>query len=330
VNTIAGAEAPSWRRPLRRIEWVLDQSSAAQSATASSARAFVGVLFLVYGQLQFGIEAKHDDVRPLPLFFVVFAIPMFTNRLGSFGRYFLPVFIGLFAYGAAASYATRFKLHVHYLPQIKFDRLLTFRGEVPSAWLQQHLYHGHTGPLEALAVLAYCGHFFVPFALGAALIVTRRVRNFNLLMFSILTAAIAAMVVFVAMPTAPPWLAAQEGHLTGVHHILKQALYDLHMSSLGAVEGDASKYDVTAAVPSLHTTFPLLCLLAARHARLPRPVIVALSVNLLAVVFAIVYTGEHYVADVAAGAVLAVAAWRIVLALEGRADRRAATEPPRV
>src|SRR5206468_3740879 len=122
----------------------------------------------------------------------------------------------------------------------------------------------------------------------------------------ILIAAMTAMVIFVVAPTAPPWLAAQEGYVTGVHHVLKQALYDMHMSSLGAMEGDPSKYDVTAALPSLHTVFPLICLLAARRARLPRPAIAALAVNWIAVVFSIVYTGEHYVTDAAAGALLAI------------------------
>jgi membrane-associated phospholipid phosphatase len=182
--------------------------------------------------------------------------------------------------------------------------------------LQQHLYHGRTGPLELLAVVAYAGHFLVPFAVGAVLLLLRRTDVFTVLMFSILIAAVAAMVIFVVVPTAPPWLAAENGYIHGVHHILKQALYDVHMSSLAAAEGDASKYDITAALPSLHTTFPLLCLLAARRARLPRPALVVLALNFLAVVFSIVYTGEHYVVDVLAGAVLAVVSWRLVIKLE--------------
>jgi membrane-associated phospholipid phosphatase len=313
---------PGWRSPLRRIEWVLDRSDAGQSTSGASVRAVLGVLFAAYGIALLAVEVAHNDFTPLPLFFLVFAVPMFTNRLGRFGRYFLPVLVGLVAYGAAAKYATQFKLHVHYTQQIDLDRLLTGGNEVPTAWLQQHLYRGHTGPLEAVAVAAYAGHFLVPLALGAGLVLLGRTRTFTLLTFSILIAAMAAMVVFILMPTAPPWLAAQRGYVDGVHHILKQALYDLHMSSLGAVEGDPTKYDVTAAVPSLHTTFPFLCLLAARHARLPRWVVGLLALNLLAVVFSIVYTGEHYVVDAAAGALLAVTAWHLVQRLESRAQRR--------
>ena len=83
------------------------------------------------------------------------------------------------------------------------------------------------------------------------------------------------------------------------------------MTSLAALEGDATKYDVTAAVPSLHAAFPFVCLLVAWRARLPRVVVALLTANLSAVLFAIVYMGEHYVVDAVAGltyAVLSVAA----------------------
>ena len=312
IDVEFGARAvPRWRTPLRRIEWVLDSSSIGNSATGSSLRILVGCLFVVYGLLLIGVEVAHDDLSPLPIFFLLFSIPMFTNRLGSFGRYFLPVFLALAAYELAATYTTQFRLHVHYTWQINLDRMLTPGGDLPTVWLQHHLYHGRTGPLEVLAVFAYAGHFFVPLALGTALIFARRTEVFTLLMFSILIAAVAAMAIYVLFPTAPPWLAAQDGYVYGVHHILKQALVDLHMPSLAAAEGDSSKYDVTAALPSLHTTFPLLCFLAARHARLPRWGLTVLAGNVLAVVFSIVYTGEHYVVDVVAGLLLALAAWRL-------------------
>jgi membrane-associated phospholipid phosphatase len=62
----------------------------------------------------------------------------------------------------------------------------------------------------------------------------------------------------------------------------------------------------------------------------------------VAVVFSIVYTGEHYVSDALAGALLAFVSWRLVLALAARrlqapvaatrpAERRPSTTatPPR-
>lgn len=275
-----------------------------------------GSFFAAYGLLLFFLEAHRHDFRPAPLYFILFAVPIFFNRFGSFGRYFLPVFLGLFAYSEAASYAGTYTNGIHFKPQIVFDRHLIPGGALPTVWLQEHLYHGHTGWLEVFAVIAYGGHFLVPLALGMALVGAKRIRSFHVLMFSLLSTSLAAMIVFILAPTAPPWLAAQHGYIHGVHHILKSSLVDMHMTTLAAIDGNGAKYDITAAAPSLHTAFPVICLLAARHARLPRWAVRLLAANLVAVVFAIVYTGEHYVFDAVAGGALALAVWLVISTLE--------------
>ena len=63
-------------------------------------------------------------------------------------------------------------------------------------------------------------------------------------------------------------------------------------------------------MPSLHVAFPVVCLLVALRARLPRLVVAAFALNVLAVVFAIVYMGEHYVFDALAGALCGLVAWQ--------------------
>jgi membrane-associated phospholipid phosphatase len=312
------AATPTWRSPLQRIEWLLDRSTTSRSAGVDRMRMLLGVIFLIVGIVLLVLQIAQNTLTPQPLSIIVFSLFLFTNRLGSFGRYFIPIFVGAYAYAAVSDYASTLRLSVHYKPQIEFDRALTLGHGLPTVALQQHLYHGHTGPLEALAVAAYAGHFLVPFALATGLILTRREQMIKVLMFSLLTASVAAMVVFVVAPTAPPWLADQQGYITGVHHILKQSLADLHMSSLAAVEGDGSKYDITAAMPSLHTAWALLGYLTARRARLPRAATAFLALNVAAVVFSIVYTGEHYIGDVLAGAILAGAAWKAVAMLSQR------------
>ena len=179
-------------------------------------------------------------------------------------------------------------------------------------WLQEHLYTGRTGALEVFCALVYVGHFFIPLALAATLALRNRAREFKLLMFGILTALMAGAITFIVAPTAPPWLASQDGYLPGVQHVLKLTLADMHLTSLAAMEGDATKYDVTAAVPSLHAAFPLICLLVARHARLPRAVLAFLLFDVVAVLFSIVYLGEHYVFDALVGYVYAFASVAIV------------------
>ncbi len=327
VSGTFAAAAPSWRRPLRRIEWLLDRSALGQSAQTAYIRMLLGSLFLVYGVVLGVLQYRNDTLGPKPVFIVVFSLFLFTNRLGSSIRYLLPLALALYAYAAASSYGGELKLGIHYKPQLEIDRALTLGHGLPTVWLQNHLYHGHTGPLEAIAVIAYAGHFLVPFVLVAALIITRKSQSISLLVFALMTASILGDLVFVLAPTAPPWLAEQQGYITGVHHILKQSLANLHMSTLAAVEGDASKYDVTAAMPSLHTAFAVLAFLVARRARMSRFSVGLLVLNVVAVVFSIVYTGEHYVSDALAGGLLALVSWRIVTALAARRAAEAPAEP---
>jgi membrane-associated phospholipid phosphatase len=320
---------PTWRSPLRRIEWLLDGSAIAQAGPTTYVRRALGSLFLLYGVVLAVLQYTRDDINPKPVFIIVFSAFLFTNRLGSFIRYFVPIGLAIYAYAAASGYSALLSLGIHYKPQIEIDRALTLGHGLPTVWLQQHLYHGHTGPLEGIAVLAYAGHFLVPFIVVAALILTRKFKSIQLLVFSLMTAALLADVVFVLAPTAPPWLAEQHGYITGVHHILKQSLADMHMSTLARVEGDGTKYDVTAAMPSLHTAFALLVFLVARRARMSRFTLAALAFNAVAVVFSIVYTGEHYVSDVLAGGLLTALAWWLVLKLSARraAGEAAAAAP---
>ena len=251
----------------------------------------------------------------LPLVLAAGAVTVATGRLSGAIRYLLPALLGFVAYVAARQYVVRFKLPVHYLPQLDADRLLG-AGTVPTVWLEKALYHGHTGPLEVGAMIVYVSHFIVPLVLATALLVLGRNRELGLLVLSLLVAAVVSEIVFVAFPTAPPWMAAAHGQLTGVHHILKQTFADVGLRGIADSIGDPTKYDVTAAFPSLHVAFPAVFVLVARRARLPRPVVVLLWLNLIAVSFAVVYLGEHYVSDVLAGAVVGAASYALVRRLQ--------------
>jgi hypothetical protein len=131
-------------------------------------------------------------------------------------------------------------------------------------------------------------------------------------MFSLLAVSILAEITFVLAPTAPPWLAAEHGALPPVHHIIKLGLSDLGLGAVAALDGNPSHYNIVAAVPSLHVAFPVVCLAVILAYRLPRWAVGLQSFHLAGVVFAIVYTGEHYLIDAVAGAAYAVVAWSLV------------------
>ena len=288
---------------------------------AARLRHVVAAFVFVYGLALSGLKVASGN---FPTWFHVaiflLAIALYSGRGGRFARDWLPVTIIAYAYTLAGNFTTLGHFSVHYLPQIDIDRVIGF-GELPTTWLQQHLYAGRTGPLEIFSTLAYTSHFLVP-PLIAGYVWLRRGEAFHAYLWTILTVSILADITFVLAPTAPPWLAADHGLIPHVHHVIKQSLYDLHMTGMASMKDRPGTYDITAAVPSLHAAWPVVGMLVARHFRLPRWVRITLVVQWAAVVFAIVYCGEHYVTDALVGALYAYGSYRLVLRLLGRREAR--------
>jgi hypothetical protein len=310
------------QRGLTRLAYIFDESESSKTAGARNFRRILAIGFGAYAVQLEVTGVLHGDVPLTPILVGMLAFAVFIGRGGRFLYYFVPFCLGLLSYIMAGQIVSGYKLPVHYLPQIRVEEWLTPGGSIPSVWLQHQLYQGHTGPLEVFSVLMYVSHFWVPLVLGGAFVLTGRGVAFGRMMFGILTALVLGEATFILFPTAPPWLASQHGYLPHVHHMLKNSLYDLHLTQLADLLGDPHKYDVTAAVPSLHVAFPLICIFAAVRYGMPRWVTIALAVNTLGVVFAIVYMGEHYLVDGLAGAVYAVAAWTLVQRLHRRSDAR--------
>ena len=297
---------------LDRLTVFMDDSDTSQSRGALRMRRALATLFLLYS-LVFAVRALASGGLPSigqGLAFMM-ALALYVNRGGRFVRDWAPVLLGLYGYVITAGLAERLKLPIHYLPQIDADKVLGF-GTLPTIWLQHHLYNGTTGPLEVFSLAMYASHFFAPLGLAFLLWWSGRREGFTVLLFGILTVSVLGEITFVLAPTAPPWLAAQHGLIPPVQHIFKQTLLDLHLTAVAAVDGDSSKYNIVAAVPSLHVAWPIIGLLVIRSFRLPRWAFLLQAGQLVGVVFAIVYMGEHYVIDAVAGAAYALVAFKIV------------------
>jgi PAP2 superfamily len=310
-----GIAARTWRRiDWKRIERRYDTRQ--ESEGAVRVRRGMAILFVTLAAVMATVSGIHGDINAGPLVLVMGGVALYIGRGGRFIYYFVPAILGFASYGLASQLASHLKLGVHYLPQMRADEWLT-PGSMPTIWLQQHLYHGSTGPLEVFSVAMYLSHFWIPLVLGFALAMGHRTRAFASLMFGLITVSVLGEITFVLLPTAPPWLAAEHHLLPNVHHILKHTLYDLHLGKVASLDGDPAAYDVTAAWPSLHVAFPVICILTAVTYRLPKWVSIALIANTLGVIFAIVYTGEHYLSDALAGIAYACAAWWITQRLLG-------------
>ena len=306
------------RGRLRRLIAVVDESPVAQTAGAMRVRRLLALLFATYAVLlATQTVARGDLPKVSQLLMLMLAGALASSRSAAFVRDWGLVLVGVFAYVLTSSFVGAADMPVHYRPQLEADKLLGL-GSVPTVWLQQQLYHGRTGPLELFSMAMYLSHFFVPLLLGYYMWWRHRRHAFGELMFGLLAVSLLAQVIFVLAPTAPPWLASEHGLLPPVHHIIKSGLLDLHLDAVASLYGVPGTYNLVAALPSMHAAFPFVALLVVLRHGLPRWVLALQGFQVVGVLFAIVYTGEHYVVDALAGYVYAAAAWYAVARGLGR------------
>jgi membrane-associated phospholipid phosphatase len=199
---------------------------------------------------------------------------------------------------------------VHYTDPIDFDDFVGF-GRLPTLWLQQAFYRpGVVSALDVAATIFYFLHFAYPLALGFVFWIKDRYL-FRRFAAALLAMSFTAFVFYLLVPVAPPWLASQHGYLPHVEKIISHTL----PSSTDWFYQHLNPNQV-AAMPSLHAAFPVLGLFYALKlwGRRAWP----LALWCLAVIFSIVYLGEHYLADALAGIAFAAAAYLVVEKIAGR------------
>jgi hypothetical protein len=260
---------------------------------------------------------------PLPpdRYFVVLLVPvLFIRRARAFALDWSPFLLLLFSYEFLRGLAGKVG-QVHYFLAMHFDQLLF--GTPPSVWLQQRFAHSAPAPYDYIAAVLYLMHFVAPLSFAFVLWMRSR-EEFARFTSSFLVLSYAALATFVVFPAAPPWLASQQGYLPEVHEqvgvVLSAFPSHFHLPTVYQLFDP----NQVAAIPSLHAAYPLLLLLFACRFFGPRALVLAPYVA--GVWLAVIYMGEHYVFDVAVGALYSVAAFVLtdhVLLRLRRAGRQA-------
>jgi membrane-associated phospholipid phosphatase len=204
----------------------------------------------------------------------------------------------------AASLEARVKLDY----PIALDRILGL-GALPTTRLQRAFHtHGRFARFEKVLVWAHWVWFATPHAALAYVGMRDRKR---LVRAAVMTYAVfdLGVVAYWLIPTAPPWYAAQRGRLGAYNSEQAPAVRRL-MVEYGESfwqEGWEPLYSVLggnplAAMPSLHmATSAMAALLLSETG----PLAGAVGVNYaIALGFALVYLGEHYVVDLLGGLAL--------------------------
>jgi membrane-associated phospholipid phosphatase len=205
-------------------------------------------------------------------------------------------------------------------------------GVVPSVWLQRHLADGDPRWYDAVAALVYVTHF-VSLPLVTAVVWFGLRERFRAWVAAVLALTLLGITGYVVHPAAPPWLVSERG-LTGPVQRISNLGWDQvglpWVGSLTELGQEAS--NPVAAMPSLHAGVALLVALflwsaAGRAGR------VALTCYAAAMALTLVYTGEHFVVDVAAGWLVAAVAALVGATVQhrrtaGQAEALIGDDPP--
>ena len=194
------------------------------------------------------------------------------------------------------------RLRVDY--PIRADRLIG-AGELPNVRLQRAFSRpGRVTNLDRLLSIVHWAWFMEPH-LSLLWVQRRHNERFPRAARQMAATYDLGCLVYFAVPTAPPWYAAEIGAVEGpVRRIMIDAGEELWGERAWARLDEAFNTNPWAAMPSLHFATSVM---AAIHLREIGPVAGALGWGYaLTLGFALVYLGEHYVTDLLAGAALVV------------------------
>lgn len=213
----------------------------------------------------------------------------------------LPFTLVLMAYDLSRHLATAVSFPLHE-QDVAHTEARLFGGTIPTVWLQQHLYHpGTVRWYDAGATLVYTSYFLATPILAAVLWLRNRAEWLRFIT-RVIALSFAGLATYVFFPEAPPWYAARDHVIPAVSRLSAHGWVFLHVRNvdqlLDRVQSDGS--NPVAAMPSLHTAFTMLVALFL-VSRLTSRWRHLLWLYPAAMAFVLLYTGEHYFLDIAAG-----------------------------
>lgn len=205
--------------------------------------------------------------------------------------------------GLIFALVTRLELPFYASYVIDWERAL-LGGRTFPVLLQQTFLDRYPGIFEELLVVAHGSHFLVFLMFGFLIWLARRAA-FGRFKNGLLILIGGGLIGYFLVPTVPPWMAHQFFDLLPPVRRVTQEIYDTSLPTLRAA------FDVNpiAAMPSLHTAFPVYLSAVALHHFGRRGLL--MLVYMVLVLASITYLGEHYLLDVLAGSALALSAYLV-------------------
>lgn len=198
----------------------------------------------------------------------------------------------------------RFKLPVHTLYVIDAEKSLF--GGVPSVSLQQALLpEGNFTWLEKILTILHGTHF-IAFLFIGLIIWIHKSSDFKSFKYAYYILISGGMFLYLTVPTVPPWMAANFFHILPDLSHFNVEIYNMFIPDLTT----GFNTNPIGAMPSLHTGFPVLaCIILWRLYKWKGFPFYIYTAGIL---FAITYTGDHYIVDILAGILLAALCYFLV------------------
>jgi membrane-associated phospholipid phosphatase len=197
------------------------------------------------------------------------------------------------------------RLRVDY--PIKVDRVIG-AGELPNVRLQRALAGlGRHNVVDRFFSWVHWIWFFEPHSVLTWILV-RHPQHFARSARRMSGVYDLGLIVYAAVPTAPPWWASEEGHTDSEVRRIMVEVGEEEWGRAWPVLYDTLGGNPWAAMPSLHFATSLMSALLLLEVDRGLGVVAAGYAGALG--FALVYLGEHYVVDLLAGAALVLAVRR--------------------
>lgn len=268
-----------------------------------------------------GIPTARDTLLVwLLLGMIAFSASDLRHKLPRLVLEWSPFVAILLLYDLLRGYADGLLFPAHELPQIKLENAL-FGNPAPTVWMQSHLWNPERLRWwDYAAWVIYLTHFLATL-IAAAVLWTFAHDRFGRYATMVCALAVAGFATYVVFPAVPPWLAAQHGNLGRSNRIVPVVWHHIPVGHFNTLFEHGVQYaNNVAAIPSLHAGYALL--LAMYLWRLaPRWSRPLLALYPVAMAWALVYTGEHYVVDCLLGWVYAAV---VFVAVNAFLDRRVA------
>ena len=218
---------------------------------------------------------------------------------------FVP-FVGLLlVYESFRGIVPHLNTHVNFTWMVDVDRLL-FLGNLPTVWLQEHLWHGQVQWYDFVLYITYMLHFVLPLALAFVIWKLKPLYYWRYVT-AFLVVSFAGFITYLAFPAAPPWMASDMGYIPHIERVSSHVWAALGIHDFPSLYNKMAPNPV-AAVPSLHAAYATLFALFAFKLFKSRWKYLSLLYPVF-IYFGTVYQGEHYAIDELLGGVYAVGAY---------------------